>query len=112
LPRISSRAAQLHLPDAKFYGIGGPKMQREGFDSLWPAEMLAVRGYAEVLRHYPAITRMRRQLLRRLLRDRPDVFIGVDGSDFNLWLEKRLKAAGFRPSILSARRSGPGAGTG
>ena len=91
-------ALQQHLPDARFYGIGGPRMQRQGFDSLWPAEMLAVRGYAEVLRHYRAITRMRRQLLRRLRKDRPDVFIGVDGSDFNLWLEKRLKQDGI-PTI-------------
>ncbi|MDP2135177.1 MAG: lipid-A-disaccharide synthase, partial [Sulfuritalea sp.] len=102
---------QQHLPAAQFYGIGGPKMQREGFDSLWPAEMLAVRGYAEVLRHYRAITRMRRQLLQRLLQDRPDVFIGVDGSDFNLWLEKRLKARGIptihfvSPSIWAWRRN-------
>jgi lipid-A-disaccharide synthase len=104
-------ALKTHLPDAEFYGIGGPKMQREGFDSLWPAEMLAVRGYAEVLRHYRAIARMRRQLLRRLLQDKPDVFIGVDGSDFNLWLERRLKAAGIAtihfvsPSIWAWRRS-------
>ncbi len=91
-------ALKQHLPDARFHGIGGPRMQREGFDSLWPAEMLAVRGYAEVLRHYRAITHMRRQLLHRLLQDRPDVFIGVDGSDFNLWLEKRLKRAGI-PTI-------------
>lgn len=104
-------ALKKHLPEAKFYGIGGQKMQREGFDSLWPAETLAVRGYAEVLRHYRAIARMRRQLLRRLLQDRPDVFIGVDGSDFNLWLEKRLKAAGIAtihfvsPSIWAWRRS-------
>ena len=104
-------ALQKHLPDAQFYGIGGSKMQRQGFDSLWPAEMLAVRGYAEVLRHYWAITRMRRQLLRRLLNDKPDVFIGVDGSDFNLWLEKRLKAGGIAtvhfvsPSIWAWRRS-------
>ncbi|MCX7155497.1 MAG: lipid-A-disaccharide synthase [Rhodocyclales bacterium] len=100
-----------HLPDAQFYGIGGPKMQREGFDSLWPADMLAVRGYAEVLRHYRAITGMRRQLLHRLLKDRPDVFIGVDGSDFNLWLEKRLKHRGIptihfvSPSIWAWRRN-------
>ena len=104
-------ALKQHLPGAEFYGIGGPKMQREGFDSLWPAEMLAVRGYAEVLRHYRAITGMRRQLLRRLLQDRPDVFIGVDGSDFNLWLEKRLKRAGIptihfvSPSIWAWRRN-------
>ena len=91
-------ALKQHLPDARFYGIGGPKMQRQGFDSLWPAEMLAVRGYAEVLRDYRAITRMRRQLLRRLREDRPDVYIGVDGSDFNLWLEKRLKRDGI-PTI-------------
>ncbi len=104
-------ALQQHLADAQFYGIGGPKMQREGFDSLWPAEMLAVRGYAEVLRHYRAITRMRRQLLHRLLQDRPDVFIGVDGSDFNLWLEKRLKHRGIptihfvSPSIWAWRKN-------
>ena len=104
-------ALRRHLPDAAFHGIGGPKMQREGFESWWPAEMLAVRGYAEVLRHYRAITRMRRQLLRRLLRDRPDVFIGVDGSDFNLWLERRLKRHGIptihfvSPSIWAWRRN-------
>lgn len=103
-------ALKQHLPDAEFYGIGGPKMQREGFESLWPAEMLAVRGYAEVLRHYRSITRMRRQLLRRLLKDPPDVFVGVDGSDFNLWLEKRLKRSGIStihfvsPSIWAWRR--------
>lgn len=103
-------ALRKHLPDAKFYGVGGPKMQREGFESLWPAEMLAVRGYAEVLRHYRAIARMRRQLLRRLLTDKPDVFIGVDGYDFNLWLERRLKRAGIptihyvSPSIWAWRK--------
>ena len=104
-------ALKQHLPDAEFYGIGGPKMQREGFESLWPAEMLAVRGYAEVLRHYRAITRMRRHLLRRLLQDKPAAFIGVDGSDFNLWLERRLKRHGIptihfvSPSIWAWRRN-------
>ena len=104
-------ALRQHLPDAQFHGIGGPRMLRQGFDSFWPAEMLAVRGYAEVLRHYRAITRMRRQLLRRLLKDRPDVFIGIDGSDFNLWLEKRLKRNGIStihfvsPSIWAWRRN-------
>lgn len=105
---ISALKAQ--RPEATFYGIGGPKMQHEGFDSLWPAEKLAVRGYAEVLRHYREITGMRRQLLKRLLKDRPDAFIGVDGSDFNLWLEKRLKRAGIptihfvSPSIWAWRK--------
>ncbi|HZV54112.1 MAG TPA: lipid-A-disaccharide synthase [Rhodocyclaceae bacterium] len=91
-------ALKRHLPGARFVGIGGPKMQREGFDAWWPSEKLAVRGYAEVLRHYREITGIRRQLLSRLLDEQPDVFIGVDAPDFNLWLEQRLKAKGV-PAI-------------
>ena len=104
-------ALKKQIPDARFYGIGGPKMQRHGFDSLWPAEKLAVRGYAEVLKHYREIVGIRRQLLQRILKDKPDVFIGVDGSDFNLWLEKRLKRKGIpaihfvSPSIWAWRKN-------
>jgi lipid-A-disaccharide synthase len=91
-------ALKRRLPGADFCGIGGPKMQRAGFDAWWPAETLAVRGYAEVLRHYRRITGVRRDLLKRLLREKPDVFIGVDAPDFNLWLERKLKRAGI-PTI-------------
>ena len=91
-------ALRAHLPDARFLGIGGPKMQAAGQDAWWPAETLAVHGYAEALRHYRGIAGIRRRLLKRLLADPPDVFIGVDAPDFNLWLEARLKAAGI-PAI-------------
>jgi lipid-A-disaccharide synthase len=88
-------AIRARLPGAEVAGIGGAKMQAAGFDAWWPAEKLAVRGYAEVLRHYREITGIRRQLLRRLLEWRPDIFIGVDAPDFNLWLERRLKGQGI-----------------
>jgi lipid-A-disaccharide synthase len=88
-------ALRPHLPNARFVGIGGPKMQSEGFESLFPMERLAVRGYAEVLRHYPGLAVMRGRLLRTLLRARPHAFIGVDAPDFNLRLEARLKRAGI-----------------
>ena len=29
------RAIRQHLPDAEFFGIGGPKMQAEGFDARY-----------------------------------------------------------------------------
>lgn len=77
-------------------GIGGPHMAAQGFDAWWPSEMLAVRGYVEVLRHYRKLVAVRKQLLERLTRQRPDVFVGVDAPDFNLALEGWLRQRGVR----------------
>ena len=81
-----------------FAGIGGPRMQTLGFDSHYPMEKLSVRGYAEVLRHYREIMAIRRRLTQALLAERPDAYIGVDASEFNLGIERRLKDAGI-PAI-------------
>lgn len=88
-------ALKARLPEAEFFGIGGPKMCAEGFNAWWPAESLAVRGYVEVLRHYRSISNIRSQLRKKLLADPPDVFIGVDAPDFNLGLEADLKRRGI-----------------
>lgn len=83
---------------AQFGGIGGPRMQSEGFDSRYPMEKLSVRGYGELLGHYREIMGIRRRLAAELLGERPDIFIGVDSSGFNLGLERRMKDAGI-PAI-------------
>ena len=83
---------------ALFAGIGGPRMEALGFESHYPMEKLSVRGYAEALMHYREIMGIRRRIARSLLAERPDVFIGVDASDFNLDLERKLKDAGI-PAI-------------
>lgn len=82
-------------PGLQAVGIGGAQMQRRGFEAWWPSDRLAVRGYAEVLRHYRAIVGIRNQLKARLLAEPPDVFIGVDAPDFNLDLEAALKQQGI-----------------
>lgn len=82
-------------PQARGYGIGGPRMQAQGFEAWWPHDKLAVRGYVEVLRHYRGIVAIRNQLRERLLNQPPDVFIGVDAPDFNLDLEAKLKQSGI-----------------
>ena len=92
------QALKAKLPNAVFYGVGGPKMLGQGFNAWHPLEKLAVRGYVEVLKHYREISGIRKDLKRRLLADPPDVFIGVDAPDFNLDLEKALKQRGI-PSI-------------
>lgn len=91
-------------------GIGGPRMAEQGFEAWWPYEKLAVHGFnLEVLRRFREIWTIRRDLGDRLLRERPDVFVGVDAPDFNLGLEARLKASGIKtvhfvsPSIWAWR---------
>ena len=88
-------ALKVRLQQACFFGIGGPKMDGQGFDSWFPLEKLAVRGYVEVLKQYREISGIRNTLKKRLLADPPDVFIGVDAPDFNLGLEKSLKQRGI-----------------
>ncbi|MHB0984973.1 MAG: lipid-A-disaccharide synthase, partial [Sulfuricella sp.] len=91
-------ALSSRVPGIEFIGIGGPKMQAAGVDSLFPMEKLAVRGYVEVLRHYREIVNIRRKLLQYFVNNPPDVFIGVDAPDFNLELETGLKKRGI-PTI-------------
>lgn len=76
-------------------GIGGPRMAAQGFESWWPHERLAVFGYVDALGRLPELLGIRRQLGRRLLAARPQVFVGVDAPDFNFGLESRLRAAGI-----------------
>ncbi len=86
------------MPGVRFIGIGGPKMQAAGMQVLYPMEKLSVMGYMEVLRHYREIAGIRRSLKKELLKNPPDVFIGIDAPDFNLDLELNLKQHGI-PTI-------------
>lgn len=88
-------ALKARRPDISFAGIGGPKMAAQGFVSHYPMDKLSVRGYAEALRHYREIMSIRRRLADSLTAERPELFIGVDSSDFNLGLERRLRDAGI-----------------
>jgi lipid-A-disaccharide synthase len=96
-------------PHAQFVGIGGMQMQKRGMQAWWPSEKLAVRGYIEVLKHYRELVGIRNELKARLVAEKPDIFIGIDAPDFNLDLERDLKAAGIRtahfvsPSIWAWR---------
>jgi lipid-A-disaccharide synthase len=103
-------AVRARVPDVRFVGVAGPKMEDAGCEAWVPLETLSVRGLVEVLDHLPELVRVRRSLVRRFLDEKIDAFVGVDAPDFNLGLERKLKRRGVRtihfvsPSVWAWRR--------
>ena len=84
-----------HLPNARFHGIGGPRMLEQGMVSDVPLETLTVRGLFEIIPRYREIKGIQNTLRDRLLRERPAAFIGADYPGFNLGLEEQLRREGI-----------------
>lgn len=91
-----TRALRARFPAARIYGVAGPRMIAAGCEAIESIDELSVMGLAEVLPAIPRILRLRARLLARFTSERPDVLIGLDAPDFNLGLERRLRARGLR----------------
>ncbi|WP_324754579.1 lipid-A-disaccharide synthase [Roseovarius sp. Pro17] len=79
------------LTDVNFEGIGGPLMQSEGLDSLFPMDELSVMGITEVLPKYRHLKRRIRQTAEAVLSSGADVLITIDSPDFSLRVAKLVK---------------------
>ena len=91
------QALRARWPTLVAAGIGGPRMAAQGFQAWWPHHKLSVHGFGwDVLLRYREIVGIRKQLLHRLTKDKPRLFIGVDAPDFNLQLEENLRRQGVK----------------
>jgi lipid-A-disaccharide synthase len=88
-------ALRRRVPDARFFGVAGPKMQAAGCEVWEPAESFAVMGLFDVLRDLPRLAKLLARIKRMFLGERPDVFIGIDAPDTNLRVARILHAAGI-----------------
>ena len=84
-------------PDVQFSGIGGPLMQTEGLDSLFPMEELSVMGLVEVLPKYFALKRRIAQAAQAVLDSGAQALVTIDSPDFCLRVAAIVKAA--RPEV-------------
>ena len=90
------RALKARVPDARFVGVAGPRMQAEGCEAWYEMEELAVMGIVEVLGRLRRLLHIRADLTRRFTELQPDVFVGIDAPDFNITLEGNLKKQGIK----------------
>lgn len=79
----------------EFYGIGGPAMEAQGLNSLFPMQELSVMGLAEILPHIPHFLGRIHQTVSDAKQKKPDLFLSVDSPGFSLRVSRRLKGSGF-----------------
>ena len=88
------RALRQRLPGARFLGLGGVEMEKEGVELVVHQREVAVAGLLEVAGALGKITGAWRRLGRTLREVQPDLLVLVDTPDFNLPLARRAKRAG------------------
>lgn len=92
-------------PDLQVRGIGGPLMQAEGLQSLFPMDELSVMGLAEVLPKYAHLKRRIREAAADVLAAAPDALITIDSPDFVLRVARIVRTA--RPDLRTIHYVAP-----
>jgi lipid-A-disaccharide synthase len=76
-------------------GVGGPRMRDAGLTPLFPADDLALMGFAEVVPRIPRVLRRLRTVEAAVRRLRPDAVVTIDAPGFNFRLGARLRGVGI-----------------
>lgn len=84
------------IPDIRGIGMGGGQMRASGIDIQVDSSGLGVIGLAEVIRHYPEISRALATLRTLLRQKRPDLLICVDYKEFNFRLARTARSLGIK----------------
>jgi lipid-A-disaccharide synthase len=97
---VSSLARQ--VPDLRFYGCAGPRLQAAGVHPIIDAGSLAVVGLAEVVGHLPRIYGEYRRLCRYAAEHPPVGALLTDSPDFHLRVARQMKRQGVPVFYLVA----------
>ena len=104
--KIISALKKTH--NVELYGVGGPKIIKEGLTSIFNFEKLHLMGLIEPLINYIELKKLRKQLINLFTKNKIDYFIGIDSPDFNIGIHKALKNIGISKNIQVVSPSGWG----
>ncbi len=89
------RAIKRRRPGARFAGIGGAAMAREGFETLFPLQDLALMGILEVLPRLRQLKARLRQTVADIEAKRPGAVVTIDSPGFTLRILKSIASLGI-----------------
>jgi len=87
------RALRAARPGAVFAGVGGEAMRREGLQSLFPLDNIAVMGLVSVLARLRRLLRRIDETARAVVAAKPDCLVIVDSPDFTHRVARRVRRA-------------------
>lgn len=94
------------MPEAEveFIGVGGPRMEEAGLESIFPMDDISIMGLTEILSQYPALKRRVNEAAEAAIAAQPDVLVTIDLPEFCLRVAKIVKA---RSSIRTVHYVAP-----
>ncbi|SNS79774.1 lipid-A-disaccharide synthase [Tropicimonas sediminicola] len=78
-------------PGVEFHGVGGPLMEAEGMQSLFPMAELSVVGLAEILPKYFQLKRRLDETVAAAVDLAPDALITIDSPEFGLRVARGVR---------------------
>ena len=88
-------ALRARVPNMRFAGVGGVRMQEEGLVSLFPMRDLAVMGLVEVLPRVRQLSARLDEAAQDVAAQKPDLVITIDSPGFALRLLKKISGLGI-----------------
>ena len=79
------------IKNVEIFGVGGPKMEGQGLKSAFDFNNLNIMGLVDPILNYSKIMSYKNDLCNLFIKEKIDVFIGIDSPDFNMQIQKRLK---------------------
>lgn len=83
------------------WGMMGPEGEKSGGHAKWSYEELKLMGILEVIPALPRLLCLKNDIVREIVRLKPDAVVLIDNPDFNLLLAKSARKSGYTGKIIS-----------
>lgn len=85
-------------PDIQISGLGGPDMEAQGLQSLFPIDVIAVMGIGEILSRLRPILRRIAEMVAYVVEQNPDMLVLIDSPEFMHRVAHKVKQK--KPNLL------------